>query len=114
MDAKDHDRILAAISHLPHLVAYALVNTIGDIDEDDNLLSLAGGGFKDFTRIASSDPVMWRDICLLNKDNLLEIISQFQGSIERLKRYIKKEKGTKLEDEFNKANRIRNSNNLMC
>ncbi|MBI5183872.1 MAG: prephenate dehydrogenase/arogenate dehydrogenase family protein [Nitrospinae bacterium] len=112
MDAKDHDRILAAISHLPHVVAYALVNTIGDIcKEEDNLLSLAAGGFKDFTRIASSDSVMWCDICLLNRDNILEIITQFKGALERLRRYIKEENGTRLKEEFNKANSIRN---LIC
>ncbi|MFV1951978.1 MAG: prephenate dehydrogenase [Nitrospinota bacterium] len=107
MNAMDHDRILAAISHLPHVVAYALVNTIGDMNKENNILSLAAGGFRDFTRIASGDSVMWRDICLLNKDNIIEIITQFQGSLEKLKRYIKKENRTRLKEEFNKANSIR-------
>ncbi|HKI50885.1 MAG TPA: prephenate dehydrogenase/arogenate dehydrogenase family protein, partial [Geothermobacteraceae bacterium] len=75
MEADKHDRILAAISHLPHMVAYALVNAVGSYDRfEENILEYSAGGFRDFTRIASSDPTMWRDIAQTNQEALLEMI----------------------------------------
>ena len=90
MDAEKHDRILAAISHLPHMVAYALVNAVGAYDRyEENILLYSAGGFRDFTRIASSDPTMWRDIALTNRDALLEMIERFQVDLAQLKEAIR-------------------------
>jgi prephenate dehydrogenase len=90
MDAEKHDRILAAISHLPHMVAYALVNAVGAYDRyEENILLYSAGGFRDFTRIASSDPTMWRDIALTNRDALLEMIERFEADLAGLKEAIR-------------------------
>ena len=89
MEAEHHDRIFAEISHLPHAVAYALVHAVGTADvEGENVLSYSAGGFKDFTRIASSDPVMWRDIALLNRDAMLASIDGFSVSMAELRKLI--------------------------
>jgi prephenate dehydrogenase len=89
MDPERHDRILAEISHLPHAVAYALVHAVGTADaEGENVLSYSAGGFRDFTRIASSDPVMWRDIALMNRRALLASIDGFSASLADLRRRI--------------------------
>ena len=90
MAAEKHDRILAAISHLPHMVAYALVNAVGAYDRyEENILLYSAGGFRDFTRIASSDPTMWRDIALTNRDALLEMIERFEADLTILKESIR-------------------------
>ncbi len=89
MEAGHHDRIFAEISHLPHAVAYALVHAVGSADvEGENVLSYTAGGFRDFTRIASSDPVMWRDIALMNREALLASIDGFSRSLAELRRRI--------------------------
>lgn len=89
MDVVKHDRILAAISHLPHMIAYSLVNSVSSYDRyPENILDFSAGGFRDFTRIASSDPVMWRDIALTNRESLLEMITQFEHSLVELKQDI--------------------------
>jgi prephenate dehydrogenase len=86
MDVHKHDRVLAAISHLPHMVAYSLVNAVGGYDRfEDNILRYSAGGFRDFTRIASSDPVMWRDIALMNREAVLEMMDFFAGSLADLR-----------------------------
>ena len=86
MDVLKHDRILAAISHLPHMIAYSLVNSVSSYDRyPENILDYSAGGFRDFTRIASSDPVMWRDIALMNRESLLEMIGQFEQFLTELK-----------------------------
>jgi prephenate dehydrogenase len=86
MDPVQHDRVVAAISHLPHMVAYSLVNAVDGYDRPGgDLLSFSAGGFRDFTRIASSDPVMWRDIALTNKDAILETMDFFSGYLEKLR-----------------------------
>lgn len=86
MEVDKHDRVLAAISHLPHMVAYALVNAVGAYDRyDENILEYSAGGFRDFTRIASSDPTMWRDIALTNRDALVEMMGQFEKFFAELK-----------------------------
>lgn len=78
MDVEKHDRIFAAVSHLPHMVAYALVNSVGAYDRyNENLLEYSAGGFRDFTRIASSHPIMWRDIALANRDALVEMMEHY-------------------------------------
>lgn len=89
MEAEHHDRIFAEISHLPHAVAYALVHAVGTADvEGENVLSYSAGGFKDFTRIASSNPAMWRDITLMNREALLASIDGFSVSLAELRKRI--------------------------
>lgn len=101
MDAEKHDRILAAISHLPHMVAYALVNAVGAYDRyEENILLYSAGGFRDFTRIASSDPTMWRDIALTNRDALLEMIERFEIDLSQLKEAIRTADAPALHDYF--------------
>lgn len=109
MDAEEHDQALGAVSHLPHVVAYALMNTVGDLktSDDEKYLSFSAGGLRDTTRIASSDPVMWRDICTHNSKQLLKCIDQFQESLGMIKEYIEKEEGGKLEESFKSANEHR-------
>jgi len=104
MDADEHDRILATISHLPHIVAYALVNTAKDSD-----LTYSAGGFRDFTRIASSPPEMWRDICIINRKPILDAIHRFQETLEGLKRLIEDGNGKDLLTEFGKAKEVRDA-----
>ena len=83
-----HDKILAASSHLPHMVAYSLVNTLGEDLDSADIFDLAAGGFFDFTRIASSDPVMWRDIALTNRQPILDSLKGFRERIDKLMRLI--------------------------
>jgi prephenate dehydrogenase len=110
MDAEKHDRILAAVSHLPHVIAYSLVNTVDDVrDYEESILSYSAGGFRDFTRIASSSPEMWRDICLLNRDAILDMITRFEKTLSRLKGYIKGSDGHAIFKEFDKSKRARDS-----
>ncbi len=108
MDVKTHDMILAAISHLPHMVAFSLVNAIVDMeDSKNNILQYSAGGFKDFTRIAASDPVMWRDIALLNKENLIRSIDFFEKALASLKDAIQREDGKNIEELFWKSHDTR-------
>ena len=85
MQADEHDSVLAAVSHLPHLLAFALVHEVADRKNSAELFSFAAGGFRDFTRIASSHPEMWRDICVANRDRLLEEVSRFARKLEQVK-----------------------------
>src|SRR3989338_8352976 len=108
MDADKHDRYLAAVSHLPHAVAYALVNAVGGLDEKEKgVLSFSAGGFRDFTRIAASHPAMWRDIFSMNKKNVVEMINLFQSTLEDIKEAISNNDGKKMEKEFEKAKEIK-------
>jgi len=108
MDAEHHDRIFAEISHLPHVVAYALVHAVGTADvEGENVLSYSAGGFKDFTRIASSDPVMWRDIALMNRDALLASIDGFSDSLADLRKRIENSDQVGLREFFTTAKLFR-------
>jgi prephenate dehydrogenase len=84
MNADEHDAVLATVSHLPHLLAYALVHEVAGRDNSEQLFSFAAGGFRDFTRIASSHPEMWRDICVANKDRLLREIARFSSKLEEI------------------------------
>ena len=84
MDADEHDSVLAAVSHLPHLLAFALVHEVAQRGNSAELFSFAAGGFRDFTRIASSHPEMWRDICVANRDRLLDEVSRFSKKLERV------------------------------
>lgn len=108
MEPGHHDRIFAEISHLPHVVAYALVHAVGTADvEGENVLSYSAGGFRDFTRIASSDPVMWRDIALMNRGALLASIDGFSASLAELRRRIEGGDQAGLTEFFTTAKQFR-------
>ena len=108
MEPGHHDRIFAEISHLPHMAAYALVHAVGTADvEGENVLSFTAGGFRDFTRIASSDPVMWRDIALMNRGALLASIDGFSASLAELRRRIDLGDRAGLTDFFTIAKQFR-------
>jgi prephenate dehydrogenase len=108
MEPGHHDRIFAEISHLPHAVAYALVHAVGSADaEGENVLSYTAGGFKDFTRIASSDPVMWRDIALMNRQALLASIDGFSASLTELRKRIDSSDQAGLTEFFTIAKQFR-------
>ena len=108
MDVGKHDRVLAAISHLPHMVAYSLVNAVGGYDRfHENILRYSAGGFRDFTRIASSDPVMWRDIALMNREATLEMMDHFAGSLAGLRRLVAEGDSDGLERFFADSKKLR-------
>ena len=108
MEPGHHDRIFAEISHLPHVVAYALVHAVGTADvEGENVLSYSAGGFRDFTRIASSDPVMWRDVALMNRAALLASIDGFSASLAELRRRIENVDHAGLTEFFTTAKQFR-------
>ena len=108
MDPETHDRVLGIISHLPHVLVYALVNTLARTRvRGVDLKSYCAGGFKDFTRIASSRPELWRDICLMNRRAVGQSLGDYIKSLEQLKLWIEEGKGTLLEKEFARANEIR-------
>ncbi len=110
MPLEKHDKILAAISHLPHMVAYSLVNAVGSYDHyEENILEYSAGGFRDFTRIASSDPTMWRDIAETNRDALLEMMEQFEKSLAELKADIAEGNGEKLFEFFLRSKQLRDA-----
>jgi prephenate dehydrogenase len=106
MDAHEHDTVFGALSHLPHIVAYALMNTVANVKTESHgdILSMSGGGLKDITRIASSDPVMWRDICLENKRPVVKLINQFQNALENIKSLIEQDQADALQETFAQAN----------
>ena len=89
LDIEHHDKVLAATSHLPHMLAYALVHYLSNLNEHEEIFRYAAGGFRDFTRIASSDPVMWRDVCIANGDAVVELIEQYQAELDRVADAIK-------------------------
>ena len=109
MDEKHHDLVLAVTSHLPHLIAYNIVGTADDLQNvtQGEVIKYSAGGFRDFTRIAASDPVMWRDVFLLNKDAVLEILGRFTEDLQALSRAIRWGEGDKLEALFTRTRSIR-------
>ncbi len=107
MDVTHHDRVLAATSHLPHLLAYAVVDSLARLGDHDEIFRFAAGGFRDFSRIAGSDPVMWRDICLANRDAILDIVDGFNEDIARLVTAIRAGDGDTLLDVFTRAKTAR-------
>lgn len=109
MTPEEHDRIFASISHLPHILAFSMINMISSLNcKNKNIFSYAGGGFRDFTRIARSNPLMWHDIVFENKNHILASMDYFIASLERIKSLIKKEEWKKIRNEFSKAQKIRN------
>jgi prephenate dehydrogenase len=109
MDSVHHDAVLAATSHLPHVLAYSLVNSLAGTGDREELFAYAAGGFHDFTRIASSDPVMWRDICLANGDAILLRIDQFIEDLQSLRRAMQEQDGEKLLALFRSAKQVRDT-----
>jgi len=110
MSADKHDRILAAISHLPHMVAYALVNAVGSYDRyEECLLDYSAGGFRDFTRIASSDPTMWRDIALANREALLEMLDRYRNFLDVLRDDVATGAGEQLYEFFHASKQMRDA-----
>ena len=111
MSPELHDFVFGAVSHLPHAVAFALVDALRELSEEGNidLFQYPGAGFKDFTRIAASDPTMWRDIFLENKDNLLRSIRAFKNSLERLERLVENGDGKELREYLNEISLLRRS-----
>ncbi|NOY62038.1 MAG: prephenate dehydrogenase/arogenate dehydrogenase family protein [Gammaproteobacteria bacterium] len=107
MSVADHDSILAATSHLPHLLAYLLVGTLSRMDQSEAIFDYAAGGFRDFTRIASSDPVMWRDISLANRDAIIAVAERFEGELTRLKAAIRDEDAAYVENLYSAAKAAR-------
>jgi cyclohexadieny/prephenate dehydrogenase len=109
MDERHHDLVLAVTSHLPHLIAYNIVGTADDLEgvTQGEVMKYSAGGFRDFTRIAASDPVMWRDVFLLNKDAVLEILGRFIEDLHALSRAIRWGEGDKLEALFARTRAIR-------
>lgn len=109
MDAARHDRVLAITSHLPHLIAFNIVSTAFDMEtvEDGEVVKYSAGGFRDFTRIAASDPVMWRDVFLNNKQAVLECLGRFSEDLAVLQRAIRWDDGDKLIEQFTRARSIR-------
>ena len=111
MDAARHDRTLAITSHLPHLIAYTIVGTADHLagSLDSEVLKFAAGGFRDFTRIAASDPTMWRDVFLTNREAVLEVLGRFTEDLFMLQRAIRWGEGDKLQDLFTRTRAIRRS-----
>ena len=107
MDAAHHDEVLAATSHLPHLLAYALVDTLLRLDDSEEIFKYAAGGFRDFSRIASSDPLMWRDICIANRDAILTLLEQFSLHIDELAQAIRTGDSDSLMTMFTRAKATR-------
>jgi cyclohexadieny/prephenate dehydrogenase len=111
MDAEHHDRVLAVTSHLPHLIAYTIVGTASDLEEvtQSEVIKYSAGGFRDFTRIAASDPTMWRDVFLSNRDAVLEMLQRFSEDLSELQKAIRKGDGDVLFDTFTRTRAIRRS-----
>jgi len=107
MDIAHHDEVLAATSHLPHLLAYALVDTLARMDDSEEIFRYAAGGFRDFTRIASSDPVMWRDICLANREAIVHMLERFAKDLEALTESVRQGDGEQLLALFRRAKAVR-------
>ncbi len=107
MDVAHHDTVLAATSHLPHILAFALVDLLGRKDEQVEIFKYAAGGFKDFSRIASSDPTMWLDICMANKQEIIPLIRQLQDKLNNIQRMLEHDDGEQLFATFTYANEAR-------
>lgn len=110
MDVDDHDKILAAVSHLPHLVAYALVNTVDGINDFNvSILKYSAGGFKDFTRIASSSPEMWRDICVMNRAAIIDMTDRYMAELGKIKTAMESNDFDSLYESFKRSKEARDS-----
>jgi cyclohexadieny/prephenate dehydrogenase len=111
MDAAHHDMVLAITSHVPHLIAYNIVGTVADLEQhtQSEVIKFSASGFRDFTRIAASDPVMWRDVFLTNRDAVLEMLGRFSEDLSQLQRMVRVGDGPGLEALFTRTRAIRRS-----
>lgn len=111
MDAGHHDHVLAITSHLPQLISYTIVGTVTDLQDDlkKEVTKFSAGGLRDFTRLAASDPVMWRDVCLKNKDAILDVLGRFTEDLTALQRSIRRGQGDLMHDSFTRTREIRRS-----
>jgi len=111
MDPQHHDMVLAIVSHLPHIIAYNIVGTADDLQNvtKSEVIKYSASGFRDFTRLAASDPTMWRDVCLHNKDAILEMLARFSEDLASLQRAIRWGDGEKLFDMFTRTRAVRRS-----
>jgi cyclohexadieny/prephenate dehydrogenase len=109
MDPDHHDKVLAIVSHLPHLIAYTIVDTATNLERDlqSEVIEFSASGFRDFTRIAASDPVMWRDVFLANREAVLEMLQRFTEDLTALQRAIRHGEGDKLQELFTRTRAIR-------
>jgi cyclohexadieny/prephenate dehydrogenase len=109
MEANHHDKVLAITSHLPHLIAYCIVGTVTDLEEatKSEVIKFSASGFRDFTRIAASDPVMWRDVFLNNREAVIEMLGRFSEDLTALQRNIRWGEGEKLQELFTRTRAIR-------
>lgn len=109
VSAEYHDKILAITSHLPHLIAYTIVGTASDLETDlkNDVIKFSASGFRDFTRIAASDPIMWRDVFLNNSEAVLEMLQRFNEDLSDLQKAIRKKQGQKLHSFFSRTRSIR-------
>ena len=109
MDADHHDLVLAITSHIPHIIAYSIVGTVADLEFSikKEVIKYAASGFRDFTRIAASDPTMWRDIALLNKSSIIKALELFKKDLSTLEQAIKSDDGEFLYNLFSKTRKIR-------
>ena len=107
MSVKHHDAVLAATSHLPHILAYSLVDLLGQKDEQEEIFKYASGGFKDFTRIASSDPTMWLDICMANKEEIVPLIQQLNAELGKIEHMLVNDESQQLFETFTYARQAR-------
>jgi len=109
MEPAHHDKVLAITSHLPHLIAYTIVGTASDLESDlaHEVIKFSASGFRDFTRIAASNPVMWRDIFLNNRESVLEVLQRFTEDLTALQRAIRRGEGETLEKRFSETRKIR-------
>lgn len=109
MDAEHHDLVLAVVSHLPHIIAYNIVGTADDLETvtKSEVIKYSASGFRDFTRLAASDPTMWRDVCLTNKEAILEMLARFSEDLSALQRAIRWGDGDRLFDLFTRTRVIR-------
>jgi len=111
LDVKHHDEVLAATSHLPHMLAYALVDCLASMQESEEIFEYAAGGFADFTRIASSSPSMWHDICFSNREALIRTLETFSSHIDNIKSAIEKSESDELLETFRRAKEARDKFN---
>ena len=109
MSAEHHDKVLAGTSHLPHMLAFALVDCLNNLEDIDEVFQYAAGGFRDFTRIASSDPVMWRDICLHNSAPIVEMIERYQSELDGIRQALQQQDGDTLKQIFERAKQARDA-----
>jgi prephenate dehydrogenase len=109
MSAEHHDLVLAGTSHLPHLLAFGLVDCLNNLEDVDEIFRFAAGGFRDFTRIASSDPVMWRDICLSNRDQVMAMMKRYRIEMEKMYKALEAGDGEKLREIFERAKKARDA-----